>query len=256
MDIKGKTAIVTGGASGLGEGAVRRLSSLGAQIAIFDMNQTRGAEIEKELGDKVRYFSVDVTDENSVQTAINATMEAFGAIHILCNFAGIIQPTKTLTKTGPIELEQFVKTVNVNLIGTFNVLRLAAYEMAKHEPVTECGCRGVIINTSSIAAYEGQVGQAAYSASKGGILGMTLPIARDLERNGIRVNALVPGIIHTPMFDSLGEDVYDSLSKTVLFPKRLGRPDEVAHLVQFLIENDYINGEAVRLDGGIRMQPR
>ena len=256
MDINNKVALITGGASGLGEATVRRFTDLGAKIAIFDMNEERGNAIAEELGDTVVFHKVDVTDEASVQSAINATVEKFGAIHICCNYAGLGNAIKTVGKDGPFPLDAFKFVINVNLIGTFNVLRLAAEVMSKQEPVTADGGRGVIINTASVAAYEGQMGQAAYSASKGGVVGMTLPIARDLASVGIRVNTIVPGLIRTPLFEGAPENVVQALSATVLYPKRLGEPGEIAHLAQYIVENDYTNGECIRMDGGIRMQPR
>jgi 3-hydroxyacyl-CoA dehydrogenase/3-hydroxy-2-methylbutyryl-CoA dehydrogenase len=256
VELQNKVAVITGGASGLGEATVRRFTAQGAKVAIFDMNDERGNAIAKELGDTVIYQNVNVTSPESAEAGVAATLEAFGSIHICCNYAGISYPTKTVGRDGPCELDAFINIVNVNLIGTFNIVRLVAAQMCKNDPVTEDGGRGVIINTASIAAYEGQVGQAAYSASKGGIVGMTLPIARDLARNGIRVNTIVPGLIHTPLFDTLPEELFNSLESSVLCPPRLGAPDEIAHLAQYLVENDYMNGECVRMDGGIRMQPR
>jgi 3-hydroxyacyl-CoA dehydrogenase/3-hydroxy-2-methylbutyryl-CoA dehydrogenase len=256
MDIKNKVAIITGGASGLGEATARRFVSQGAKVAIFDMNQQRGQELVEELGSALLFQSVNVTDEDSVQAGIDATVAAFGAIHICCNFAGVADAAKTVGKDGPFPLALFSKVININLIGSFNVLRLAAEVMSKQAPLNDEGNRGVIINTASVAAFEGQVGQAAYSASKGGIVGMTLPISRDLAGFGIRVNTIAPGLIHTPMFDSFAPAVVESLSANVPYPKRLGRPDEIAHLAQFIVENDYMNGETVRMDGAIRMQPR
>ncbi|MDZ7669378.1 MAG: 3-hydroxyacyl-CoA dehydrogenase [Gammaproteobacteria bacterium] len=256
MDIKDKVAVITGGASGLGEATVRRLSGLGARIAIFDVQEDKGKALAEELGANVMFHKTDVTDEASVEAGIAATMEAFGAIHICCNYAGIGNAIKTVGKDGPFPLDKFKLVININLIGTFNVLRLAAAEMQKNEPFNEFGGRGCIINTASVAAYEGQIGQAAYSASKGGIVGMTLPIARDLASIGIRCNTIVPGLIHTPLFQGAPDNVIDALSAQVLYPKRLGQPDEIAHLAVMLIENEYMNGECVRMDGGIRMQPR
>jgi len=256
MDISNKVAVITGGASGLGEATVRRFAGLGAKIAIFDMNDERGNAIANELGENVAYFNVDVTNPDSAKAAIAATVEQFGGLHICCNYAGISYPTKTIGRDGPLDLEKYITIINVNLIGTFNICRLAADAMRHNEPVDADGQRGVILNTASIAAYEGQVGQVAYSASKGGIVGMTLPMARDLERDGIRVNTIVPGLIHTPLFDALGEEVYKSLEAQVLYPHRLARPDEIAQLAQHLVENDYMNAECVRMDGGIRMQAR
>lgn len=256
MDIPGKTAIVTGGASGLGAATVKRLATAGAKVVIFDVNEELGAAMAEQSGEQVLFQRVDVAAEDSVAAAIDHTMATFGAIHICCNFAGIAVAAKTLGKTGPHALDLYNKVLQVNLAGTFNVLRLAAEQMAKNEPVNEHGGRGAIINTASVAAYEGQIGQAAYSASKGGIVGMTVPVARDLASSGIRVNTIVPGLIETPIFQVLEEKVIAALEASVLYPKRLGNAAEVAHLVQFLIENDYINAECIRIDGGIRMQPR
>lgn len=256
MDINGKVAIVTGGASGLGEATVRRYVSQGAKVAIFDMNDQRGTALVEELGENVIYQNVNVADEAAVEAALAAAVEAFGAVHICNNYAGIGDACKTVSKGAPMPLATFQKVINVNLVGTFNVLRLVATQMAKQEPIDEDGQRGVIINTASIAAYEGQIGQAAYSASKGGVVGMTLPIARDLASLGIRVNTIVPGLIHTPLFDTLPEPAYQALSKSPLYPQRLGKPDEIAHLAQYIVENDYTNGECIRMDAGIRMQPK
>lgn len=256
MELSGKTAIITGGASGLGEATVRRFAGQGANVAIFDLNDERGEALANELGDHVRYFNVNVSDEASATKAVDGAAEAFGAVHINCNFAGIARAAKTVGKDGPHPLDLFRQVIDVNLIGTFNVLRLAAAKMVTNDPVSDDGLRGVIINTASIAAFEGQIGQAAYSASKGAIVGMTLPIARDLANLGVRCNTIVPGLIHTPMFDAMPTEVYDSLSNSVLYPRRLGKPDEIAHLAQYIVENDYTNGESIRMDGGIRMQPR
>ncbi len=256
MEIKDKVAVITGGASGLGEATARRLHGMGAKVAIFDMNEEKGQALAKELGDGAIFQNVNVTSEDAVQQGIGATMDAFGAIHICCNYAGIGNAIKTVGKDGPFPLDKFKLIIDVNLIGTFNVLRLAANEMQKNEPYNEYGGRGCIINTASVAAYEGQIGQAAYSASKGGIVGMTLPIARDLSSIGVRCNTIVPGLIHTPLFQGAPDKVIDALSAQVLYPKRLGRPEEIAHVAVMLIENEYMNGECVRMDGGIRMQPR
>ena len=256
MDINGKVAVVTGGASGLGEATVRNYVSLGAKVAIFDMNAERGNQLAEELGAGVIYINVNVASEESVVDAVSKVVEAFGAIHICNNFAGIAAAGKTVSKGVPLALDAFKKVIDVNLVGTFNVMRLAAAQMTKQEPVTDDGNKGVIINTASIAAYEGQIGQAAYSASKGGVVSLTLTVARDLASEGIRVNSIVPGLIHTPMFDTLPEAAYKSLSESPLYPKRLGKPEEIAHLSQFIVENDYVNGECMRLDAGIRMQPR
>ncbi|MGC6511627.1 MAG: SDR family NAD(P)-dependent oxidoreductase [Parvibaculales bacterium] len=257
MELNGKTAIITGGASGLGEATVRHFVSLGAKCAIFDINEERANSIISDVGaENAVFFPVDVTKTDTIETAIAGTMEAFGAIHICCNYAGIGSAEKTLGKNGPANLDAFKQVIDINLVGTFDVLRLAAAEMAKNEPQTDCGCRGVIMNTASVAAYEGQIGQAAYSATKGGIVGMTLPIARDLSSIGIRVNTIVPGLIHTPLFDLIPDELYQSLESQALFPQRLGKPEEIARLAQYFVENDYMNGECVRMDAGIRMQPR
>ena len=256
MDINGKVAIVTGGASGLGEATVRRYHALGAKVAIFDMNAERGDALVAELGDSVIYRQVNVVDEEQVAAAVAATVAAFGGVHICNNFAGIGDAAKTVSRGEAMVLDRFRKVIDINLIGTFNVLRLAAEQMGKQDPVTEDDGRGVIINTASVAAFEGQVGQAAYSASKGGIVGMTLPIARDLASLGIRVNTIAPGLIHTPLFESLPKEAYDSLAKQPVYPQRLGKAEEIAHLSQYLVENDYTNGETIRMDGAIRMQPR
>lgn len=256
MDIKDKVAIVTGGASGLGEATVRRYLTNGAKVAIFDLNDERGNALVSELGSDVVYHNVNVTDESAVQSAIDAVVERFGALHICNNYAGLGNAIKTVGRDGAFPLDAFKFIIDVNLVGTFNVLRLAALQMSKQEPINDEGGRGVIINTASIAAYEGQIGQAAYSASKGGVVGLTLPVARDLASLGIRVNTIVPGLIHTPLFESLPEPAFEALSNSPLYPKRLGRTDEIAHLSQYIVENDYTNGECIRMDAGIRMQPK
>ncbi|PIE37561.1 MAG: 3-hydroxyacyl-CoA dehydrogenase [Gammaproteobacteria bacterium] len=257
MELKDKVAIVTGGASGLGRGTVEAYVEKGAKVAIFDMNEDAGRDVVNALGaDKVAFWQVNVADENVVRDAVAAVVEHFGALHICNNFAGIASARKTLSKDGVFPLSEFSAVLNVNLVGTFNVARFSAEQMAKNAPINDDGGRGVIINTASIAAYEGQVGQLAYSASKGGVVGMTLPMARDLASVGIRVNTIVPGLIRTPLFEGLPEAAVASLSQSVLYPQRLGRPAEIAHLSVFIAENDYVNGECIRLDGGIRMQPR
>ncbi|MEH6518885.1 MAG: SDR family NAD(P)-dependent oxidoreductase [Halioglobus sp.] len=256
MELKDKVAVITGGASGLGEATVRRYHANGARVAIFDMNEKRGTGIASELGPTVIYLNVNVCDEASVQAGIDATIAAFGAIHLCSNYAGVADAAKTVGRNGAFPLEVFSKVININLVGTFNVLRLVAEVMSKQEPVTESGCRGVIINTESVAAYEGQMGQAAYSASKGGIVSMTLPIARDLAAFGIRVNTIAPGLIFTPMCESLPEDTVATLAANVPFPNRMGKPDEVAQLAQNIVENEYLNGEVIRCDGAVRMQSR
>lgn len=254
MKLDNAVAVITGGASGLGRATVERFIAAGARVAIFDFNDAAGESLVAELGDNSLFVKTNVADEDSVKNAIQQTMDKFGAINICINYAGIGSAYKTVGKDGAFPLAEFNKVIQVNLVGSFNVLRLAAEQMANNELVD--GERGVIINTASVAAYEGQMGQAAYSASKGGIVGMTLPIARDLAKLGIRVNTIAPGLIHTPLFDSLGEKVIDALSASVLNPQRLGQPDEIAHTAQYLVENAYVNGETLRVDGGIRMQPR
>ncbi len=254
MKIENKVAVITGGASGLGLASVEKFVELGAKVAIFDFNDVAGSEAVARFGDKVIFVKVNVADEASVQSAINQTIAHFGAIHICLNYAGIGNAGKSFGKNGVLPLADFNKVIQVNLVGTFNVLSKAAEQMAKNELVE--GERGVIINTASVAAFEGQMGQAAYSASKGGVVGMTLPLARDLASYGIRVNTIAPGLIHTPMFNSMEQNVIDSLAATVLNPKRLGRPEEIAHTAVYIVENSYVNGECIRVDGGIRMQPR
>ncbi|MGE0385496.1 MAG: 3-hydroxyacyl-CoA dehydrogenase [Gammaproteobacteria bacterium] len=256
MQIGSIVAVVTGGASGLGMATVEGLVAAGAKAAIFDLNEASGRQMESRLGSAAMFSRVDVADEASVQAGLDAVVARFGAIHVLVNCAGIGHAIKTLGKDGPYPLDKFKQTITVNLIGTFNVLRLAAAIMAKNDPLNESGERGLIVNTASIAAFEGQMGQAAYSASKGGVVGMTLPIARDLASLGIRVNTIAPGIIETPMFASLSEKAIAALTENVQFPKRLGRPAEYAQLVRSLIENSYINGETIRLDGALRMAAR
>ncbi len=257
MNLKDKVSIITGGASGLGEATVRRFAEQGAKIAIFDLNDERGTAIANELGDDVVYFNVDVTNEESVEAALAGTVEKFGAVHINCNYAGVGHGEKTVGKEHvPHALDSYKRIIDINLVGTFNVLRLCAAQMSKQEPLNEDGCRGIIINTASVAGQEGQIGQAAYSATKGAIIGSTICLARDLAQYGVRVNTVVPGLIHTPLFDALPENVYQSLESSVLYPQRLGKPDEIAKLAQYFVENDYMNGECVRMDGGIRMQAR
>ena len=252
MDVKDTVAVITGGASGLGEACVRNLLSLGGKASILDFAEDRGKQIAAELGDNVIFCNTDVTDEKSVQAAIDKTMDAFGAIHIAVNCAGVGTPAKVLGKEGPMSIDLFNKVVQINLIGTFNVIRLAAEQMVKNDP-KEDNEKGVVINTASVAAFEGQIGQAAYSASKAGVVGMALPIAREFAAYGIRVLTIAPGIFETPMLAGLPDNVRDSLGKMVPFPPRLGKPTEFAGLVQHIIENTILNGEVIRLDGAIRM---
>lgn len=256
MDIVGKVAVVTGGASGLGKATVERFVADGARVAIFDLNDQLGSELAIRLGDNVHYFNVDVANEASVQKALDAVVENWGALHVVCNFAGIGPACKTLSKNGPHPLDLYNKVLGINLVGTFNVCRLAAEKIAANEPVNEDGARGIIINTASVAAYEGQIGQVAYSASKGGIVGMTVPMARELAPYGIRVNTIVPGLIHTPLFETIEETYYKALEASVVFPKRLGKAAEIAKLAAYLVDNDYMNGECIRVDGAVRMQPK
>jgi NAD(P)-dependent dehydrogenase (short-subunit alcohol dehydrogenase family) len=252
MIVKNSVAVVTGGASGLGEACVRNLNKLGAKIAIFDFVAERGEKIAAELGKDVIFAHTDVADDAGVQAAIKKTMDAFGAIHIAINCAGGAAPMKVLSRKGPMPLAAFNRTIQINLVGTFNVIRLAVEQMVKNEP-QEDGEKGVIINTASVAAFDGQIGQADYSASKGGIVGMTLPIARECAEYGIRVMTIAPGLFNTPLLQGLPEAARESLGKMVPFPQRLGYPQEFAQLVQHIIENRMLNGEVIRLDGAIRM---
>ena len=256
MDLKNKVALVTGGASGLGRASVDELASRGAKIAIFDLNAEAGAAAVEALGaDNAAFFSVDVVSEEAVEKAMQEVEARFGALHVLVNCAGIGPAKKILNRENePMPLGDFTKIIGINLTGSFNVARCAASLMAKNE--LEGGERGVIIHTASVAAYEGQVGQCAYSASKGGIVGMTLPMARDLAKVGIRVNTIAPGIMGTPLLRGMPQKVQDSLAATVPNPSRLGEPNEFGRLAGHMVENGYMNGETVRLDGAIRMQPR
>ncbi|MBZ0253997.1 MAG: 3-hydroxyacyl-CoA dehydrogenase [Candidatus Methylomirabilis sp.] len=255
MDVSKTVAIITGGASGLGEATAKRLIGAGGKVAILDRPQSNGEALAKEWGESAIFTPADVTDEAAVSAAVEKTVERFGGVHVCVNCAGVGSAVRTVSKMGPFPLEMFEMTVKINLIGTFNVLRLAAAQMAKQEPNAE-GERGVIVNTASIAAFDGQVGQVAYSASKAGIVGMTLPIARDLASLGVRCLTICPGTMDTPMLALLPPDQRELLAVNIQFPKRLGRPEEFAMLVEHLVENPYINGETIRLDGGLRMQPK
>lgn len=255
MNIADKVVIVTGGASGLGRVTAARLIALGAKIVAFDLNPKTGATLIEEFGDNVAFAKVDVCDEQSVIEGMKLAIDTFGRIDICVNCAGIAVGGKTIGRNGPLLLEQFSQVININLIGTFNVLRLAAEQMANNEPDDD-GERGVIINTASVAAFDGQVGQAAYSASKAGIAGMTLPIARDLAPLGIRVMTIAPGIFDTPMMKGMTDEVRKPLIDMVQSPKRLGDPIEFADLCAHIVANRYLNGEVIRLDGAIRMAPR
>ncbi|MBT2681534.1 3-hydroxyacyl-CoA dehydrogenase [Bacillus sp. ISL-35] len=248
-------AIVTGGASGLGEATVRKIIGQGGKAAILDLSVERGEALVKELGEQAVFIKTDVTSEEEVRNAVNKASESFGFINTVVNCAGIGVAGKLLSRKGVHSLDMFSKVIAINLIGTFNVIRLAFEQMSKNDP-NELGERGVIINTASVAAFDGQIGQAAYSASKGGVVGMTLPIARELAAYGIRVMTIAPGLFHTPMFDSLPAEARDSLGKMVPFPQRLGYPEEYAQLAESIIINPMLNGETIRLDGAIRMQPK
>lgn len=262
MNLQNATALVTGGASGLGEATIRLLTANGANVVIVDLNEERGNALAAELGETVRFQKTDVTNESDVQAAVKLAVDTFGGLHINVNCAGILDARKTLGKVdgvyGAHSLAAFQKVIAINLIGTFNVLRLSALAMEQNPPGSEpfAGERGVIINTASVAAYDGQMGQAAYSASKGGIVGMTLPIARDLARSGIRVMTIAPGLFETPLLLGLPQEARTSLGQQVPFPARLGRPAEYALLVKSILENPLLNGEVIRLDGAIRMGPK
>ncbi|MGV0626811.1 3-hydroxyacyl-CoA dehydrogenase [Mycolicibacter minnesotensis] len=250
MQIKDAVAVITGGASGLGLATAKRVLDAGGQVVVIDL---KGEEVVKELGDRARFVEANVADPEAVTAALDVA-ESMGPVRINVNCAGIGNAIKTLSKDGAFPLDAFTKIIQVNLIGTFNVLRLSAERIAKTEPIN--GERGVIINTASVAAFEGQIGQAAYSASKGGVVGMTLPIARDLSRDLIRVCTIAPGLFKTPLLGSLPEEAQKSLGSQVPHPSRLGDPDEYGALAEHIINNPMLNGEVIRLDGAIRMAPR
>ncbi len=249
------TFLVTGGGSGLGAATAHVLADAGATIVVADVDEAAGQRTAASIGDTALFVRTDVTRPDDVQAAIDAGVARFGALHGAVNCAGIAIAQKTLGKEGPHDLEAFARVIQVNLIGTFNVIRLVAAAMAGNEPNAD-GERGVIVNTASVAAYDGQVGQVAYSASKGGVVGMTLPIARDLARTGIRVMTIAPGLFDTPLLAGLPEKARQSLAEQVPFPSRLGRPMEYGLLARHIIENPMLNGEVIRLDGAIRMAPR
>ncbi|MRR49709.1 MAG: 3-hydroxyacyl-CoA dehydrogenase [Rhodocyclaceae bacterium] len=255
MKIESSVFVVTGGASGLGAGTARMLVSNGAKVVLADLNKAVGEVLAAELGPAAVFVETNVADETSARGAIDAAISSFGGLHGLINCAGIVHGEKTVGKEGPHVLANFRKVIEVNLVGSFNMIRLAAEVMSKAAPNDE-GERGVIVSTASVAAFDGQMGQVAYAASKGGIVGMTLPIARDLARSGIRVMAIAPGIMETPMLLGMAPEVQEALGKMVPFPPRMGRPAEYAALVKSIIENSYLNGEVIRLDGAIRMQPK
>jgi NAD(P)-dependent dehydrogenase (short-subunit alcohol dehydrogenase family) len=252
MQLTGSTALISGGASGLGAACARRFVAGGANVVILDRDAERGEALASELGSGVRFAQADVTSEAEVARAVLLATETFGGLHINVNCAGVGMAMRTVSKQGAHPLDLFETVIRINLIGMFNVIRLSAVAMQANIP-NEGGERGVIINTASIAAYDGQIGQAAYSASKGGIVGMTLPIARDLSRDGIRVCTIAPGTFDTPLLAALPEAAREALGQQVPFPPRLGRPEEFAHLAQTIVENAMLNGEVIRLDGAMRM---
>jgi NAD(P)-dependent dehydrogenase (short-subunit alcohol dehydrogenase family) len=255
MQLNQVKAIITGGASGLGHAVAQHIVANGGKVALFDVNEDKGNTAAKELGDVAHFFRTDVASEDGVAANVAAARDAMGGLNVLINCAGILGAGRVLGKEGAMPLANFATTVMVNLVGSFNVAKAAAALMQGNE-AGEDGERGVIINTASVAAYEGQIGQAAYSASKGGVVGMTLPMARELARFGIRVATIAPGIFWTPMVDSMSPQVQESLSASIPFPARLGQPDEYANTVAFILGNRYINGETIRLDGAVRLQPK
>src|SRR5262252_3603179 len=253
MQIKNSVFLVTGGASGLGAATARMAAENGAKVVIADLQADLGEKLAKDIGG--RFIRTDVTSEADGKAAVALALKEFGGLHVLVNCAGIGVAERTLGKDAPHDLQRFIRVISINLIGTFNMIRLAADAMAKASP-NASGERGVIVNTASVAAYDGQIGQAAYSASKGGIVGMTLPIARDLSRSGIRVCTIAPGIFETPLLAALPKEAQESLGKQVPFPSRLGRPAEFAQMVRSIVEIEMLNAETIRLDGAIRMAPR
>ena len=255
MQIKDKVFVVTGGGSGLGAAVARLLVAEGGKIVIADVNVAAGEAMAAELGESARFLATDVTNDEQGQAAVACALDAFGHLNGLVNCAGVAPGEKILGREGPHHLASFAKAINITLIGSFNMLRLAAAAIAREEPGVD-GERGVIVNTASVAAYDGQIGQAAYAASKAGIVGLTLPAARELARYGIRVVTIAPGIFETPMMAGMPQEVQDSLGKSVPFPSRLGRPAEYAALVKHICENTMLNGEVIRLDGALRMGAR
>jgi NAD(P)-dependent dehydrogenase (short-subunit alcohol dehydrogenase family) len=255
MDLNQVKAVITGGASGLGLAVARHLVDGGARVALLDLNDEKGRAAADSLGAAARYWHCDVSSDESVASALERSREHLGGLNVAVNCAGILGAGRVLGKDGPMPLSQFETTVRVNLVGSFNVARLAAAIM-QHNAPGEDGERGVIVNTASVAAFEGQIGQAAYSASKGGVVGMTLPMAREFARIGVRVMTVAPGIFHTPMVDGMPQAVYDSLCAQVPFPSRLGKPEEFAATVGFVLVNRYLNGGVIRVDGAVRLQPK
>jgi 3-hydroxyacyl-CoA dehydrogenase/3-hydroxy-2-methylbutyryl-CoA dehydrogenase len=255
MNLKDAVAVITGGGSGLGEATAREFAAGGARIVVLDLPNSPGPKVAESFGEKGLFVSADVVSADAIEAAIAEATKRFGTIHIAVNCAGVGRAQRTLSKDGAHSLDLFSKVVQINLVGTFNVIRLAAQQMSKN-PAGPDGERGVVINTASIAAYDGQIGQAAYSASKGGVVGMTLPIARDLASFGIRVCTIAPGTFDTPMLATLPEPARKALGAQVPFPARLGRPSEYAALARHIVENEMLNGETIRLDGALRMAPR
>jgi NAD(P)-dependent dehydrogenase (short-subunit alcohol dehydrogenase family) len=255
LQVGESTFFITGGGSGLGAATARLLVENGAHVALADVDEEAGEQMASQIGSGAEFVRTDVTDEESVQDALDSVVEMFGSLDGVVNCAGIGPAARVVGKKGVHDLGLFTKTVEINLVGTFNVIRFAAVRLAENEP-GEDGERGVIINTASVAAYDGQIGQAAYAASKGGVVALTLPVARELASSGIRVVTIAPGIFETPMLAALPEDAKDSLGKQVPFPPRLGRPEEYAALAKHIVENQMLNGEVIRLDGAIRMAPR
>jgi len=252
MELKESVFVVTGGGSGLGAATARMIVAGGGKVVLADVNKAAGEALAAELGANARFAETDVTNEASAKAAVELAVSTFGKLNGLVNCAGVAPAEKVLGKEGPHRLESFAKVININLVGSFNMIRLATEVMAKGEPNAQ-GERGVIVSTASVAAFDGQLGQAAYAASKGGVVAMTLPIARELARSGIRVMTIAPGIMETPMLMGMPQEVQDSLGKMVPFPSRMGKPAEYAALVRHIAENSYLNGEVIRLDGAIRM---
>jgi len=255
MQLKQVKALITGGVSGLGLAVARKFVASGGQVTLIDLNDEAGARVVAELGAAARYLKADVSNEAAVQEAVAAAATGMGGLNVAVNCAGIIGAGRVLGREAPMPLDFFSKVIQVNLVGSFNVIKAAGAAMERNAPNAD-GERGVIINTASVAAYEGQVGQAAYSASKAGIVGLTLPVAREFTRIGVRVMTIAPGIFWTPMVDGMPEPVQQSLAASIPFPPRLGRPEEYAELAAHIVENGYLNGETIRLDGAVRLQPK
>jgi NAD(P)-dependent dehydrogenase (short-subunit alcohol dehydrogenase family) len=254
MDISGNIAVITGGVSGLGAATARRLIDLGATAALLDVNEERGAAVDRELGDKALFIKTDVAETDQVEAAFGKIMERFGAVHFMINCAGVSLPRRTVNRDGPYPMDTWSKIVSINLLGSYDCARWAAYHMQSNEP-NEDGERGVIVNTSSAAAFDGQIGQTPYSASKAGLVGLTLPLARDLAVIGVRVCTIAPGTFDTPMMALAPQELWDSLRSQTPFPKRAGKPEEFASLVEQIITNPMLNGETIRIDAGMRTGP-